>query len=319
MKYFKHLFGLCLSMLLIFSINSCKQEKKEDSQIKITTNNTKSDNVIEIVTNVMDFVTVDTVPSGWNTFKYINKSTEPHFILFDDYPEGKSSEDAEKEVMPAFDKGMELINEGKIEEAMAAFGTLPEWFSEIVFTGGSGMISPKQENIFTVKLLPGLYIIECYVKMANGKFHTSMGMTKEIWVTEKDSGNQPPEADINITISGNEGINYEGEINSGWQTFKVNYVDQIVHENFVGHDVNLVKIDEGANLNALEAWMNWATPTGLMTPSPDGFTFLGGTNDAPAGTSQYFKVNLEPGNYVFISEVPNSKSKNMLKTFTISK
>ena len=47
-------------------------------------------------------------------------------------------------------------------------------------------------------------------------------------------------------------------------------------------------------------------------------TFIGGTNDAPAGSTQYFKVNLEPGKYALISEVPNTKAKGMLKTFTIS-
>ena len=74
-------------------------------------------------------------------------------------------------------------------------------------------------------------------------------------------------------------------ISSGWNTFKVNYLDQVVHENFVGHDVNIAKLDDSADVDELEAWMNWATPTGLMTPAPDGVTFLGGTNDAPADTS----------------------------------
>jgi uncharacterized cupredoxin-like copper-binding protein len=302
---------ICLLILTIFV--SCKTDKKEQvEEIEV-----KKDKTIEVITNVMDFVTVDTVPSGWNTFKYINKSTEPHFILMDDYPEGKNLEDAKREVMPPFDNGMELINKGKIDEAMAEFGKLPEWFSQIVFTGGSGLISPKQSNTFTVKLLPGLYIMECYVKMANGKFHTSMGMTKEIWVTKEDSGNKPPKADINISISSTEGVNYDGKITKGEHTFSVYYKDQIVHENFVGHDVNLVKLDENVNLEALEVWMNWADPKGLITPSPEGVTFLGGTNDAPAGSTQYFKVILESGNYAFISEVPNANKKGMLKTFTV--
>jgi hypothetical protein len=201
---------------------------------------------------------------------------------------------------------------------MTEFGKLPEWFGQIVFTGGSGMVSPNHTSITTVKLEPGLYIIECYVKMASGKFHTSMGMAKELIVRDKDSGNSPPKADIAITISSTEGINYEGTIAQGDQTFSVYYQDQIVHENFVGHDVNLVKLDSNADLDALEGWMNWATPTGLMTPAPEGVTFLGGTNDAPTGSTQYFKVNLEPGNYGFISEIPNALSKNMLKTFSVS-
>ena len=301
-------------LLILALIVSCKSDKKEQvEEIEV-----KKDNVIEIITNVMDFQMKDTLPSGWNTFKYINKSIEPHFFLLDKYPEGRTLEDTHRDIVPPFDNGMKFIMESKMDEAMAEFGKLPEWFGDIVFVGGSGLVSPKQSSVTTVKLEPGLYIIECYVKMANGVFHTSMGMAKELIVTDEDSGNTPSEADINITISSTEGITYEGSITKGEHTFSVYYKDQITHENFVGHDVNLVKLGDNADLEVLEAWMNWATPTGLMTPMPANVTFLGGTNDAPAGSTQYFKVNLEPGNYAFISEVPNASKKGMLKTFTIS-
>jgi hypothetical protein len=303
---------ICLLILALFV--SCKSDKKEQVE-KIEV---EKENIIEIITNVMDFQMQDTLPSGWNTFKYINKSTETHFFLLDKYPEGKRLEHTIKEVGPPFDKGMEFIMEGKMDEAYAEFGKLPEWFGDIVFTGGSGLVSPKNTSLTTAKLVPGLYIIECYVKMADGKFHTSMGMAKEIYVIDEDSGNSPPKADINITLSSTDGISYEGTIMKGEQIFAVFYKDQIVHENFVGHDVNLVKLDDNASLENLEAWMNWATPTGLMTPSPEGVTFLGGTNDSPAGSTQYFKINIEPGNYAFISEVPNASKKGMFKTFSIT-
>lgn len=309
-------FGFILTTLLF--INCKEVQKSEKEQEKIKSEALKTNDVIEIVTNLMDFQSVDTIPSGWNTFKYINKSSEVHFLLIDKYPEGRTLEDTHRDILPPFDKGMELIIEGKMEEAMAEFGKLPEWFGEIVFTGGSGLVSPKHTSLTTVKLEPGLHIIECYVKMKSGKFHTSMGMVKEIIVTDKDSGINPPKADISLTISSTEGITYEGDITKGTHIFSVHYKDQIVHENFVGHDVNLVKLDNNANLDALEAWMNWATPTGLMTPSPEGVTFLGGTNDAPAGSVQYFSVDLEPGNYALISEVPDSKKKGLFKTFTIN-
>lgn len=180
------------------------------------------------------------------------------------------------------------------------------------------MISPGQTNTFTLKLDPGLFIIECYVKMNQGKFHTSMGMAKQIIVTEEGTGIQPPEVTVNMSISSTEGIVINDSIAKGYQTFKVDYKDQIVHENFVGHDINLVKLEDTADLKALEAWMNWATPTGLMTPAPEGVTFMGGTNDAPSGTVQYFEVDLVPGNYAFIAEVPNPSGKGMFKHFTVS-
>jgi hypothetical protein len=266
----------------------------------------------------MEFNAPDTIPSGWNTFVYKNLSTEPHFILLDKYPEGVSIENTKTEVAPAFEKGMQLIMEGKNEEAMEAFGALPAWFSEVVFSGGTGLISPNQTAVTAVKLDPGYYIMECYVRMPDGTFHTSMGMAKELIVTNTDSGISPPEAAIEIDLRSQSGISWMGKPKPGKTIFKVNYIDQIVHENFVGHDLNLVAMAPEADLQALEAWVNWATPEGLMSSKmPEGFTFLGGTNDSPAGSSQFFEVDLKPGQYILISEVPNSAAKGLLKTFEV--
>lgn len=314
-KGLKTVHFLIISILLL-SFQSCRTEikSKKNEQVEIKTSNS-----IEIITEVMDFQTLDTIPSGWNTFQYINKSTETHFFLLSKYPEGKTLEDTEKEVVPTFQNGMDLINEGKSEEGFAEFNKLPAWFFEVVYSGGSGLVSPKSPNLTTIKLEPGYYIMECYVKMENGKFHSTMGMVKAIIVTAEDSGNTPPEATINITISSTEGIAYDNLIAKGMQTFSVYFKDQIPHENFVGHDVNLVKLDPNTNLETLEKWMNWADPEGLITPAPKGVTFLGGVNDMLAGSTGYFTVILEPGNYAMISEVPNALSKNMLKTFVVSK
>jgi hypothetical protein len=296
--------NLSLFLVLLVIVQSCSPDKKKDK-------------FIEIVTEVMDFQSVDTIPSGWNTFKYSNKSNETHFFLLDKYPEGKTLEDAVKEVIPPFQKGMDLINEGNDEEGFAEFNKLPAWFFEVVFCGGSGLVSPKNSSLTTIKLEPGYYIMECYVKMANGTFHNAMGMTKAIVVSTQDSGNLPPTATVEIDISSTEGISFENEVPKGIQVFSVHFKDQITHENFVGHDLNLVKLNANASLEALESWMNWADPKGLITPSPEGITFLGGVNDMPAGSTGYFEINLEPGNYAFVSEVPNASGKNMLKTFTV--
>ncbi len=275
------------------------------------------DNAIEIITEDMDFQMVDEIPSGWHTFRYINKSNETHFFLADKIPEGKIMKDYESEVTPTFQKGMNLINEGKPEEGFAEFNKLPAWFFEVVYSGGSGLISPGHTSKTTIKLEPGYYVIECYMKNPDSEFHSMMGMVKELIVTDAVSDNPQLTPDVNITISSTEGIVYNDTINKGNQTFSVYFKDQIVHENFVGHDVNLVKLDENSNLEALEKWMNWADPKGLITPAPEGITFLGGVNDMPAESTGYFTVTLEPGNYAMISEVPNTLSKNMLKTFEV--
>ncbi len=309
-----------IAMLLIFSsillvILSCKNNKKETQHETVVV---EKENVIEIVTKNMDFQMPDTIFSGWNTFRYKNLSPQTHFFLVDKYPEGKTSKDAEKLVAPVFDSAMKLIMEGKTEEGYAEFAKLPEWFSDVVFVGGSGLLSPNQIGETTINLKPGKYIIECYVKMSNGMFHTSMGMTKDIVVSDTDSGNNELTSDIDITISSTDGIVFNDSINSGKHIFSVMYKDQIVHENFVGHDINLVKLDENANLEELENWMNWADPKGLIEPAPKAITFLGGVNDMPAGNKGFFTAKLESGKYALISEVPNASSKNMLKTFVVS-
>jgi len=309
-------FILCL-VFLTFSLGlqSCKSDKKE---AKSEVEEIEKENVIDVLTENMDFQMPDTIPSGWVTFRYKNASPQTHFMLIDDYPEGKTIDTVMARVAPPFDEGMKLINEGKTEEGFAAFGKLPDWFGEVKFVGGTGLISPNHVATSTVKLNPGNYFIECYVKMSNGVFHTSMGMFKEIVVSNSDSGNTEPKADVAIEISSTDGIVLNGSINAGNHVFSVHYKDQIVHENFVGHDVSLAKIDDTADLDNLNMWMDWSNPKGLIEPAPSGVTFMGGMNNMLAGDTGYFTATLDPGNYVLISEVPNPSGKKMLKTFTVS-
>ena len=307
-------YSIPLGLLLfsLFLIVNCKSESKNDP--KSTEEVAVKDTGIKVLTTSMEFQCADTISSGWNKFIYENRSTEPHFILLDKYPEGKSIIDTEKYVTPPYDEGMALIMEGKNEEAMEAFGKLPEWTAQIVYSGGTGLISPKQTATTHVNLKPGYYIMECYVKMPNGRFHTSMGMTKELIVIDENSGNEPPKADIEITISSDNGIVYEGDMSSGKKVFSVHYIDQIVHENFIGHDINLARHEEDADLDSLAVWMNWAIPKGLMSVTlPEGIIFLGGTNDAPSGTMMYFEVELEPGTYSLISEVQMPKRRGCFR------
>ena len=311
---FKTIILLLLNISIVVSMQSCKSDKKQN---KSEDASIVKDNIINILTENMDFQMADTIPSGWNTFRYKNASPQTHFFLIDKYPEAITLDSVKARVLPPFDNGMKLINEGKTEAGFAEFGKLPAWFMEMKNLGGSGLISPGLVAETIVKLDPGYYIIECYVKMSNGVWHTSMGMAKEVIVSETNSGNVEPKADIEITISSTDGITFNDTISKGQHCFSVFYKDQIVHENFIGHDINLAKLEENANLDEINSWMDWSNPKGLIEPAPTGVTFLGGVNDMPEGYIGYFTVNLEPGRYILISEAPNPASKNMLKTFVV--
>ena len=293
-------FRLVLILIVSLGVISCKSESKEREK-EITAE--KKEIVIEIRSAGTDIQMSDTIPSGWNTYRYENNSPFTHFLIIEKYPEGKTMKDVQELVIPHFDAGMKLINEGKPEEGFAAFGNLPEWFAEVKQIGGIALLSPGQTGETSMRLDPGNYFIECYVKM-NGVFHASMGMFRSFVVSESDSGNSEKQADYAIEISSTEGIVFDKNIKSGKRQFSVYFKDQIVHENFAGHDVNLARIDDTADLSSIEKWMNWADPEGLIDPAPQGITFLGGANNMLEGEKAYFKVNLEPGNYIFISEVP---------------
>lgn len=298
-------------------MQSCTNNQEKESG-KTANKEKKKDNVIDIVTEHMDFQMPDTVPSGWITFRYSNNSSETHLGLFDKYPEGKTIEDGETEVVPVFQKGMDLIVEGKKDEAYKEFGKMPEWYNKVVYFGGPGLVSPGQTTMTTVKLNPGYYIIECYIKEPNGIFHSALGMAKAFVVSDKNSGAIPPKTDVKLTISSTNGITFNDPVKKGIQTISVYFKDQKVYSNFLGHDVNLVKLGENADLKNLAKWINWIDPKGLVVPAPKGITFLGGINDMPAGETGYFTVGLTPGKYAFIAEVPDALSKNMLKTFTVA-
>ncbi|UWX54975.1 hypothetical protein NYZ99_20020 [Maribacter litopenaei] len=176
---------LILFLVIILAIQSCKEEKKKlteeiPEQKEITS-------VIDVITNNMDFQAPDTIPSGWVTWKYQNKSSQPHFILIDDPIDTITVKEFEEELLPPFGEGITLLYEGKNDEAFAAFGKIPEWYGGTVWPGGVGLISGGHTARTTLKLNPGYYIMECYVKMPNGMFHTNMGMYKVLVVSDEVS------------------------------------------------------------------------------------------------------------------------------------
>lgn len=310
-KFFNFNFLFLLSLAVILS--ACKSDK-EKAPIEEEPQPT---NKVTIVTQMMDFDGPDEIPSGWTTFEYINNSEETHFFVFEKLPEGKTLEDSKREVIPVFVEGMDLINAGNPEEGYAAFGKLPEWFSEIVFLGGPGLISPKNKTETTLYLEPGYYIIECYVKMPTGQFHSALGMVAAITVTDESNNQIMPESTVQMTVSSENGFVFEQGFTAGNHVIEVNFEDQVPHENFVGHDVHLVKLTGDADLDALEKWMNWSDPDAFKTPAPEGVQFLGGTQEMPAGNTAYFKADLVSGTYAFIAEVPNASEKNMLTVFNV--
>ena len=276
--------------------------------------------LVEVTIEGMNFIMPGEIPSGWTTFRTTNRSAMIHLGVVERMPDGYGVREQQEQVAPVFQDGMNLLIDGDVDGAMAKFGELPEWFGRIVFTGGPGLLSPGQATEASVYLEPGTYVLECYVK-TDGVFHSynpdpaMYGMIHQFTVTTEPSGAPEPKSTLEITISGETGIAVTGDPAAGEQTVAVHFQDQKLHEHFLGHDVHLVRLTPETDMEELVAWMDWSRPAGLQTPPPA--EFLGGTNEMPAGSTAYFTVALEPGDYAWIAEVPGADRKGMLQRFTV--
>ena len=304
--------AVLVSTLLCIVLGSCKNQKTTETEEREV-----EENYVEVITNGMDFQMVDEVKSGWTTFKYSNKSNEPHFFILEKMPDTLGIASYKKDLFPPFIAAFEHFEKGEMEAGMKEFEKIPEWFFRVELSGGVGLTSKKTTSKTTIFLEPGTYVMECYVRMPNGLGHVFMGMIKELKVSNETNDNNPPKADFKIGISSEKGITFNDSIKSGNYIFETKFEDQKQYEHLMGHDVNLVKIENDSLVTDLNNWLNAVDFNAFRSPEPEGLLFLGGVEDLPAGKTGYFEVNLEKGNYVLISEIPNTVERNMMKSFTV--
>ena len=255
------------------------------------------------------------VPSGWTTFRLANEGEEPHFLILWKVPEGRSVEDYRNEVVPVFDAAYDSLEAGTMDQgaAGAMIGqNLPGWFGNVEAMGGPGLLAAGRTGETTVKLEPGSYVMECYVKSPEGEFHSSLGMLAGLTVTEDSTGMPEPEADVELTLTNADiAAASEGPIPAGEHTIAVRYEEH--PEAGLGNDVHVARLDEGASLDEVSSWMNWMNLDGLLPPAPA--EFVGGAQEVPVGSTSYFTVELEPGRYAWASEA--SAAERVVKEFTV--
>jgi hypothetical protein len=265
------------------------------------------------------------VASGWTTVAFNNATHADHFVLVSKVPDGIGLEDYREGVAYVAQNFLDIINGADPVGFPDGFTypdaglEFPAWYGEVVFMGGPGMTALGRSTRGTMNLEPGTYILECYVKTENGEYwHHVRGMLAELIVTEDVSRAKEPRGTLEVTLRNpeNGGIDAETSVRPGRHTVGVRFAEQMVYSTGAQNDVHLVRLEEDTDLEELAAWMNAFNPTGLVSP-PAPAEFLGGIEDMPANTTGYFTVRLTPGNYAWISEVPDPAGKGMLETFTV--
>ena len=324
---------LALAVSSIALLTACNDAKKVDeSVVEVTAIHDTEENkhLFEMGT--------DEISSGWTTFQFNNASGYDHFFLIWQVPdEGIKAAEAAGE--PLLDHWYQGITEpfqkqfnpyiagdmefGQFTDSLVA--TISEkapWFFDpgAKPMGGPGFTAGGRTSKTSVHLEPGEYIVECYVKNEDEVFHSYIGMLEHLSVTDKVSDVKAPKPTKKLTISSTEGIQLNQPLTAGSHTIEIFFKNQIMYENLQGHNVQLVKLSDAEDqelLSNLSAWMDWRQAGSLVDRAPEGAKFLGGTMEMTKGKTAYFHVDLEPGDYAWIAEVPNPAEHNMLKTFTI--
>lgn len=266
--------------------------------------------VVEVTLEDFAFFAPARLASGWTTFRMTNTGEQPHFMLLWKLPEGVTF-DAYAEFGRMFQEQYDRYFGGDATQEEMIGGVvagLPEWFGELRGMGGVALTSPGRTAETTVLLEPGDYVMECYVVTPEGKFHGSLGMLRPLIVTEENTGLEPPQPDVRITLS-NYAMQVEGDLSAGEHVIAVQATEDA--EGIVLHDVNVARLSADASLEEVGQWMSWVDA--LRVPAPA--EFLGGADHLAGGATSYFRLDLEPGRYAFVSE--GFATQGMVHEFTV--
>ena len=266
--------------------------------------------VVEVRLEDFAFHAPAQMASGWTTLRMTNEGEQPHFMIFWKLPEGVEFADY-AEFGRMFQDYYDLYFQGETtqqEMIDSVVAGLPEWFGDLVAMSGVALTSPGHTAETTVHFEPGDYVMECYVVTPEGQFHGSEGMLRPLIVTEEETGLEPPEADIQITLSNYE-MAVDGELIAGEHVIAVHATERA--EGIVFHDVNLARLDPDASLEEVGTWMSWIDALRIPEPAE----FLGGADHLGPGATSYFRANLEPGRYAFVSE--GFATQGMVHEFTV--
>ena len=295
------LFSIAMIILIVFL--SCKTDIKNQTKYSTEpdTNYVLSDkeNIVKVVAKDFKFQVEDEIRSGWTTFQFENKGHAVHFFLFNRLPDTIPYSLYHEKVSMPFQIVFDSIKAGTSKaDAGAMLGEIiPAWyFAGVKSMGGTGFINGGGATQITVNIEPGTYVMECYIK-EKGVFHTTLGMMKEVKVLDETTKMKAPESNLELVLT-NHQITSEGDLKAGKNTIAVHFKEH--PEIGLGNDVHLIKLEDGTNMDKVISWLDWMNIDGLEPPSP--VEFLGGVQEMPVGYTAYFTVDIEPGNYAWISE-----------------
>ena len=305
----QYLAGLALAI----SLSACSSQGAEEAP--------PPENILQLDVEGMSFVGPNEIKSGWTTIRITDDGGMTHHGLVYRLRDGVTAEMVDEQVVRPIQASLTASIAGDMDKAAEIAATFPAWMGDLLYLGGPGMMSDGVTGEATMYLEPGNYIVECYVK-TNGVQHNfnpvpgEMGMVLPLTVLPDDGGMTEPDANVTLAISNSGYEITDGAFAPGENSVRVEFAEQRLYNNFVGHDAHVFRIDPDTDVDAAARWPDFFPVDGQQTPAPA--KFVGGIHDMPQGSTGYFKVNLKPGEYGITAEVPDAMATGLFMRFEVA-
>lgn len=211
----------------------------------------------------------DTLPAGRTRLSLANEGDEPHHAQV-----------------------LRLKPGATVDELVAAVeaGGPPAALQHSTFAGGTALVAPGETSSAdaVVDLSAGTYALLCFVEGPDQALHLAHGMARAFEV-EGRSEATIPDADVEVELS-----DYRFEMPGGISRNALLRISNASEAE--PHEMVVARLDDGADAAAVVE----ALEAGEAPP----LTPLGGVQALPPGATQDLQLDLEPGRYVVLCQIP---------------
>jgi len=251
-------------------------------------------------TNAMPEISIDaadysytapeTITAGWVRVTLTNSGTEPHHVQFLRLNDGVTAQQFE-----------EALNQGE--------GPALAMTKQV---GGVGAIHPGGSAQAVINLPAGEYVILCLIPSPSDHVaHHAKGMIKSLTVSEGDNTASEPTASLIVQLK-DFMFDLPASLPAGKNVIKV------TNEGPEPHEFNILRLEDGKSADDVLKFLNGEAG------GPPPFAPVGGMNGLDVGLSGYAELDLKPGRYVAICNIPSPKGNGaphfmlgMVKEFTV--
>lgn len=228
----------------------------------------------EITVDAADFSysSPESLTEGWTRVILTNSGSEPHHVQFLRLNDGVTEEQFNEALMQGEGPALALVKQ----------------------VGGVGAVYPGGKAQAVLNLPAGNYVILCFIPSpSDGAPHLAKGMVMTLTVEKASSETAAePTADLSVTLK-DFMFDMPAELPAGKTVIKV------TNEGPEPHEFNILRLEDGKTVGDVQAFLSGEAG------GPPPFAPVGGVNGLDVGYTGYAELDLQPGTYVAICNIPS--------------